>query len=172
MTFINSIAVPDSFAEFRDYHKGETIIVCGCGESLNELTDPGRFITIGVNDVGRLFDPTYLVVLNPKHQFKNDRFRYVESSRARAVFSQLRLGINHPNFVQFKLGQRGGTEITIQNVLPYTQNSPYVAVCLAAFMGASKIGLLGVDFDQYHFFAKTGKHPLTNTIAKIEGIPL
>lgn len=58
MTLGNSLAVPDSFAEFRDFHKDETIIVCGCGESLHELTDPGCFITIGVNDVGRLFDPT------------------------------------------------------------------------------------------------------------------
>ena len=62
-----------TLASFQNIHKGETIIVCGCGESLNDLAHPERFITIGVNDVGRLFDPTYLVVLNPRNQFKEDR---------------------------------------------------------------------------------------------------
>jgi len=55
---------------FRDAHLGETIVVCGCGPSLKELPDPERMITLGVNDVGRLFDPTYLVVVNPRSQFK------------------------------------------------------------------------------------------------------
>ncbi len=121
-----------------------------------------------MNDVGRLFDPTYLLVLNPEHQFKNNRFSYVKSSRASAVFSQLRLGINHPNFIQFKLGKRGGTEITAQDALPYTRNSPYVAVCLAAYMGARRIGLIGVDFTDNHFFANTGKHPLSKNFHQID----
>ena len=72
-----------TLADWRGRHRGETIVVCGCGRSLSELPEPQRWITIGVNDVGRLFDPTYLVVLNPKHQFSGDRFRYVVESRAR-----------------------------------------------------------------------------------------
>ena len=73
-----------TLATFRDVHQGQPIVVCGCGESLNLLEHPERYITIGVNDVGRLFDPTYLVVVNPRTQFKNDRFRYVEQSNAQA----------------------------------------------------------------------------------------
>ena len=70
-----------TLASFHNIHHGETIIVCGCGESLNDLAYPERFITIGVNDVGRQFHPTYLVVVNPRSQFTRDRFRYVEKSR-------------------------------------------------------------------------------------------
>ncbi len=95
----------NSLASFHNRHHGETIVVCGCGESLNDLNHPERFITIGVNDVGRRFDPTYLVVLNPRHQFKNDRFHYVATSRAQAIFTQLNLGINHPKIVRLKLGK-------------------------------------------------------------------
>lgn len=51
-----------------------------------------RIHTIGVNDVGRLFDPTYLVVVNPRNQFKGDRFRFVEQSKVQALFTQLDLG--------------------------------------------------------------------------------
>lgn len=158
----------NSLASFQNRHNADTIIVCGCGESLNDLNHPERFITIGVNDVGRRFDPTYLVVLNPRHQFTNDRFHYVRTSRARTVFTQLDLGIDHPNIVKFKLGKNGGTDLSDPNTLPYTQNSPYVALSLAAHMGAKHIGLIGVDFTNNHFFANTGRHALSGKLASID----
>ncbi len=154
-------------SSFHNLNAGKTIIVCGCGESLNELKEPERFITIGVNDVGRRFQPDYLVVVNPKSQFSGDRFRYVETSRAKYLFSQLDLPVNHPNIVKFQLGQSGGTDFSNPNVLHYTNNSPYIALCLAILMGAKRIGLIGVDFTDNHFFAKTGRHPLAPQFEKI-----
>ncbi|HSK74270.1 MAG TPA: hypothetical protein VK892_21400, partial [Pyrinomonadaceae bacterium] len=145
---------------FKSIHQNSTIIVCGCGESLNDLQHPERFITIGVNDVGRKFQPNYLVVVNPQNQFSGDRFKYVETSQAEYLFTQLDLKINHPNIVRFKLGQFGGTDFSNPNVLNYTNNSPYIALCLAILMGARRIGLIGVDFTDHHFFAETGRHPL------------
>ena len=76
------VDTPSTLASFKDMHKGETIIVCGCGKSLNLLENPERFVTIGVNDVGRRFHPNYLVVVNPCSQFSGDRLRYVETARA------------------------------------------------------------------------------------------
>lgn len=153
--------------DYRDRHRGETILVCGCGVSLNELPTDYAGITIGVNDVGRYFDPTYLVVLNPSSQFRQDRFRHVAESRARAIFTQLNLGIAHPNIVRFRLGERAGTNIASDDRLPYTRNSTYVALCLALYMGAKRIGLIGVDFTDDHFFERTGEHPLSGEIATI-----
>lgn len=153
---------------FRNAHQGQTIVVCGCGPSLLELTEPQRFITIGVNDVGRQFDPTYLVVVNPRNQFKGDRFLYVEQSKAQALFTQLDLGPIRPPVVRFKLGKYGGTEMGPGEVLHYTQNSPYVAVCLAAYMGAARIGLIGVDLTEGHFFGATGRHPLADRLTEID----
>ena len=143
-------------------------MVCGCGESAALLPRPESFITIGVNDIGRLYDPTYLVVVNPRSQFKGDRFRYVEQSKAQALFTQLDLGHVRPPVVAFKLGEYAGTGPAVGDTLHYTQNSPYVAVCLAAHMGASRIGLIGVDFTDDHFFAKTGRHPLAARLAQID----
>jgi hypothetical protein len=40
------------------------MLVCGCGESRNQLEHPERFLTIGVNDVGRRFQPDDLVVVS------------------------------------------------------------------------------------------------------------
>jgi SAM-dependent methyltransferase len=158
-----------SLADFRDRHHGETIIVCGCGQSLNDLPKPPGCVTIGVNDVGRRFDPTYLVVVNPPRQFSGDRFRYVENSRARFLFTQRDdLGMVQPAIVRFRLGRFGGTDFNDHQVLHYTQNSPYVALCLAAHLGASRIGLIGVDFSEHHFFAPTGPHPLSAQLAAID----
>jgi glycosyltransferase involved in cell wall biosynthesis len=158
---------PLALAAYRNAHLGEAIVVCGCGTSLRELTNPGDHITIGVNDVGRLFDPTYLVVVNPRTQFKHDRFRYVEQSNALVLFTQLDLGRVRPPVVRFRLGPYGGMEIGA-DVLPHTQNSPYVAVCLAAHMGARQIGLIGVDLTDNHFFGSTGRHPLSGRLPEID----
>ena len=161
-------AIPKDLAGFRDLHTGATAVVCGCGTSIADLAGPERLLTIGVNDVGRLFQPTYLVVLNPRRQFKGERFRYVEQSRARAIFTQLDLGLDHPRVVRFQLGRRGGTDLSDPDRLPHTRNSPYVALALAAFMGAERIGLIGVDFTDHHFFAETGRHPLSRRLAEID----
>jgi hypothetical protein len=160
--------LPRDLQSFRGYHSGGTIVVCGCGASLKHLISPERFITIGVNDVGRLFQPDYLVVLNPRHQFRQDRFHYVETSRSRAIFTQLELGIQHPHIVRIRLGRRGGVDLTDPTVLHFTRNSPYLAMCLAMHMGAKRIGLIGVDFTDDHFFGQTGRHGLTGELPQIE----
>ena len=154
--------------QFRGRHGGETILVCGCGSSLSSIAAPERFVTIGVNDVGRLFDPDYLVVLNSRHQFTGDRFRYVEDSRAKVIFSQLDLGVSHPHKVHFRLGHRGGTDFSDPDTLPHTRNSPYLALCLAIYMGGRRIGLIGVDFTDHHFFGPTGRHALAKEFPQID----
>lgn len=157
---------PAALAAFAQRYAGESIIVCGCGPSLTDLS--GR-LTIGVNDVGRLFTPTYLVVVNPPRQFRGDRFEHVRRSRASALFTHLDLGPVDPPVVRFRLGRYGGTDIDPDgDTLHYTQNSPYVAVCLAACMGARRIGLIGVDFTEHHFFGATGRHPLAARLATID----
>ncbi len=160
--------LPVTLAGFRNFHEGKSIVVCGCGSSLSAFTRPERFVTIGVNDVGRLFQPDYLVVLNPRQQFTGDRFRHVEESRAKAIFTQLDLRLRHPHVVRFRLGKRGGTEPVDPNVLHYTRNSPYVALCLAMHMGAKRIGLIGVDFTDHHFFGRTGRHSLARELPQID----
>jgi hypothetical protein len=159
---------PQRLAEFRNRHSDGTFIVCGCGESLNLLTNSGGAVTIGVNDVGRCFAPDYLVVINPRTQFSAERFRHIAASQAKALFTQLAdLGVPHSNVVTFRLGAYAGTDASDPDVLHYTQNSPYVAVCLALHMGARRIGLIGVDFTDRHFFARTGVHSLSRRLDQI-----
>src|ERR1700751_689637 len=110
---------PDTpFADYRGRHFGETVVVCGCGVSLRTLHRPESFVTIGVNDVGRLFTPDSLIVVNERRQFTPERYAYVQTSKAKAVFSQLDL--SHPRAVRFRLGRRGGTGRAEGDSLDYT----------------------------------------------------
>ncbi len=158
-----------SLASFQGIHRGERIVVCGCGVSLKELERPERFITIGVNDVGRLFHPKYLLVVDPRSRFKGDRFHFVETSQAEYLFTQLTdLGAPHPNIVTFRLGKKDGVDFSNPDVLHYNVVTPYMALYLAAHMGAASIGLIGVDFTDHHFFGDTGPHEWSSHIATID----
>lgn len=149
------------FDDFRDKHRGEKILVCGLGESLNLLDHPERFIIIGVNDIGRKFHPTYLLNINIKSSYKGDRFQYVENSKAHCIFSHLPAlehGTQTAPIILCRIAhQPGGVEI-VDGKLPHFRNSPYVAVALAGFMGAQQIGLLGVDYTEHHFWTKDGPY--------------
>src|SRR3989344_4455448 len=117
MTAVLAPELPRSLGDFRDRHAGESIIVCGCGSSLTPEVARLGLTTIGVNDVGRLFDPNYLVVVNPARQFRGDRFNFVRQSRAQALFTQLDLGPVAPPVVRFRLGRHWGTDIGPEAVL-------------------------------------------------------
>lgn len=161
--------LPDRFALYRDRHRGASMLVCGCGSSLALLEQPERWLTIGVNDVGRRFTPDYLVILNERRQFDRDRYAEIERTQAKAVFTQLaQLELPQTRVVRFRLGRRGGTERSEGDELHYSNNSPYVAVNLARHFGAERIGLIGVDFCDDHFFAATGRHPLAGQLPQIK----
>ena len=154
---------------FERCHDGGAIVVCGCGASVAGFTDPHRFITIGVNDVGRQFHPDYLLVVDPPHSFKHDRFRHIEDTRAEYLFTQRTdLAIDHPGIVRFKLGEKFGTGVPPPGRLHYSVITPYIATGLAAHMGARWIGLIGVDFTDHHFFAETGAHGWSKHVADID----
>ncbi|MEP3331174.1 hypothetical protein [Sedimentitalea sp.] len=155
--------------EWKDHHAGETMIVCGCGASAAALVSKPPCPVIGVNDMGRLFDPDYLVILNPQSQFSRDRFAAIETTRPKALFTSVQgLSLPETRVVPVALGERGGVDVSPDGRVPFTRNSPYVALALARFMGARRIGMIGVDFTQHHFFGKTGRHSLTRELASID----
>ena len=155
------------YVQFKDKHVGQKIIVCGCGESTNLIgkVSAKNPITIGVNDICRLFTPSYLVVLNDKVGFNEDRWRWIKNSTAPYCFTQMKKLDTASQRVLIKLGKHGGSES--HKTVDYTANSPYVASLIAAHMGAKEIGLIGVDFTEHHFFEKTGVHTLAPRLPQI-----
>jgi hypothetical protein len=150
--------------EFTGIHTGKKIIVCGCGVSLVDFKEHHQdFITIGVNDVSELFDPTYLLVTDHSGRFSSDRRRRVHGTNAKYVFTCAK-GWYHKNLVHFELGSRSLTNLDHPDRIDHYMNSPYAAAILAYKMGATNIGLIGVDFTDGHFYnLKDGKHPIVKS---------
>lgn len=154
------------YQEFKNKHQGQKIMVVGCGTSASTLTNPQDYVTIGVNDLSRLFNPNYLVVLNDKTSFEADRWKWIESSTSPHIFTHIKtLAIKEEQKVLLQLGRYAAKTVELyKDSVDYTSNSTFVACVIAAYMGASKIGILGVDFTANHFFAQSGEHTLSKKI--------
>lgn len=152
------------FSSYVGIHKGKKFVVVGCGESAGLGKGlPKDIITIGVNDIGRLFWPNYITVIDNPNLFR-ERRKYVDSNESTAVFTYLSSwntkNSKGPNTVLFQMGDRSLSNIDHHNIIDYQSNSPYVAAILAFKMGAKEIGFLGNDFQPNHFYEKDGVHNL------------
>ena len=147
-------------SDFYQSHKGENIVVCGCGTSLRDILEyKDNFITIGVNDVPAMFDPTYMVVTDHMNRFPLNRRKLVMESKCRYMFTCVK-GWRRPNVVMFELGSRKQLNLDAPNLVDHYMNSPFVAANIAYKLGAKNIGLIGVDFTDNHFYARDGSHTL------------
>lgn len=147
--------------EFHNIHSGKKIVVCGCGISLLEFKEHHQdFITIGVNDVPALFDPTYLVITDHPVRFSKARQDLVNGSNVKAMLTCVK-GWRHERMAMFQLGKKGIGNLNDPNLVDHFLNSPYAAINIAYKMGARTIGMIGVDFSEGHFYSpKDGKHSL------------
>lgn len=129
-----------------------------------------KFNTIGVNDIGELFSPDYLLVVDPPVAFSDHRRETIEQTNSK-YFVTCREAWNRPEIIECNIGSRGVDELQYKgrnNFLNKSITSPYVAVCLAFCLGAKRIGLLGVDFTDNHYNNNDGKHNLYNRLAEID----
>ena len=158
---------PDYVGKFS----GETFIVAGCGSSLNYYTDFSKYYVIGVNDIERILTPDFLVVVNEVRTFMRGRWDYVRDSLSPVIFSHL----DNPgpitreaHLAKINIGERNNPNLDRMDRVDYTMNSPYMAVVIAYQLGAKKIGMVGVDFTQDHFFSNTGTHKLSKHTKNID----
>lgn len=158
---------PDYIGKFS----GETFIVAGCGSSLNYYTDFSKYYVIGVNDIERILTPDFLVVVNEVRTFMRGRWDYVRDSLSPVIFSHL----DNPgpitrqaHLAKINIGERSNPNLDRMDRVDYTMNSPYMAIVIAYQLGAKKIGMVGVDFTQDHFFSNTGTHKLSKHTKNID----
>ena len=150
---------------------GETFIIAGCGSSINHYTDFSKYYVIGLNYIERILTPDFLVVVNDCRTFMRGRWEYVKESLSPVIFSHL----DDPGPItrsahlsKIKTGNRNSPNLDNLSVVDYTTNSPYMAIIIAYQLGAKKIGMVGVDFTQDHFFSNTGAHKLSKHIVSID----
>ena len=158
---------PDYIGKYKD----ESFIIAGCGSSINSYSDFSNHYVIGVNDIERVLTPDFLVVVNEIKTFMRGRWYYVDKTLSPVIFSHL----ENPgpierseNLVNIKLGERDSINLDDLTKVDFTTNSPYMAAIIAYQMGARKIGIVGVDFTNHHFFSETGAHRLSKNIIDID----
>lgn len=159
------------FPDYVGKFKGETFIVAGCGSSINSFSDFSKYYVIGVNDIERVLTPDFLVVVNDYRTFTRGRWDWVKNSTSPVIFSHLsppgpidRSG----HLAHIKIGNRGNVNLDKFDSVDHTLNSPYMAAIIAYQLGASKIGIVGVDFTPNHFFGDTGTHKLSRNLKTID----
>lgn len=158
---------------FIGIHSGDRILVLGNGKSILNLPKDTIIPSIGVNDIDRYVSPTYLVLTDSPDRFGlpgTRRRLNVEKTKAKFAFvsdKSWTFKSNRDELQMYKrivytLGNRGGlTHIDSDSIIDFSICSPYVAICLAIKMGATEIGVLGVDFTDGHFYSPNdGEHSI------------
>lgn len=140
--------------DFKDKHKGESILVLGCGPSAyrkEKVVSP--YTTIAVNDAADmcgLKKVDYNLVCDPVSRLfgRNtltpcSAFFYRENDWEDLLDAHV-LGMT-ATYVPYKTSPILIGQKEAEHPLRHSIMSPFVAVTLAAYMGASCIGILGVD---------------------------
>lgn len=150
-------------SDFRDAHRGEPFVVVACGPSARDWAIPPGVITIGVTDCERHIQPggrvDYLVVTDDTQRFLRDaetpaigRMRLATIGRTDAtVFCHdheidgWAECVTSGDVVAFQQGADGGVSPCDGVSLHHSKTSVYQALLLAEYMGASRIGMIGMD---------------------------
>lgn len=130
--------------------------ILGLGESLKEFT-PNGGITVGVNDINKHFEVDYLVCVDRPNRFNYERLETMTNSNAKFLSQCSEWSNIVKNFEHIKLsaGARGNLN-DIDNSFPFSNNSTFVAVCLAYKLGAKEISIFGADFNTHPNFKDNG----------------
>jgi hypothetical protein len=148
-----------SITHFVNKHIGQRFIVCGTGVSIKDFKRSESDVVIGVNDIEFHVQPDYLVCIDSAKTFVPARWACIKETKAKAVFSHLNLPINdRSKLVKIDFSLRNVYDLASPNKLHKSYLSPYVAVNIAYWMGASEIYLIGVDLVN---------HPLKSKLTQI-----
>lgn len=127
-----------------------TINVLGLGDTLQSFNHDGN-ITIGVNDIQRYVNTDYVVCVDHPSVFSPERLEAIKDSDCIGFYTQLedwKQLVQNVNIIEFNRG-RGLIDGLDTDKFCYSNNSPYVACILAYKLGAKRIVLWGVDFNDH-----------------------
>jgi len=127
--------------------------VLGLGKTLKQYK-PGEFdFTVGVNDIFRYHETDYVVCIDHRHRFKDERKQILDSTNCSKFYSHCDDWIHVPNFHKVRL-VRGSNLDDSKNRYDCSNNSTHVAAVVAYKMGAREIVVYGADFYGDHKFFK------------------
>ena len=151
--------------DYYNIHKDKAVLVCGCGSSLHDLhlRSYEKVITIGVNAIGRIFTPDYLVfaddmqlqLLFAQTHPDYDNPHYILHSQAQSIFMYDHIYRHNLKYfpteqinkiVEMPAQHIRNTQVYQRSHIYYSETSPMLALSLAIFMGAKTVGVVGFDF--------------------------
>lgn len=146
--------------DLNNRHKGETIFVLGCGPNLCcGLPLLKNHITIGMNKILNVFDPTYLLWLDPHAVTKPRESEYLlqHSEAIRICSERAAEDVDDvKTFKEYKPKNHVFLSPDFESGLVHGHSTIFTAINLAYILcggGAGRIVLLGVDMnDGGHFY--------------------
>jgi hypothetical protein len=141
------------------------VSVIGCGESAKDWNKVPVDLSIGVNDAFKFGHPIdYLVCVNSPLKFfpttrngNTDRIKTIIETNPKRFFvhdSRWQQHVKHAELISF----RPFNLKYVKNRVYSSKTSPFVAITLAASLGATEIIIWGVDMINHHkFSANSGK---------------
>lgn len=133
----------EELEKWRDCHKGQDMIVCGCGPSVAELPRTLDIPTIGVNDIWSYHECNYILMLDGPKAFTPNRVNRIAASKPEQWF--LTKASNKAWTTQAAKPRKPMTLFDELLMPGVSLTTPSLAVGLAMFMGAKRVGLIGVD---------------------------
>ena len=130
--------------------------ILALGKSIHEYKYIGG-IEIGVNDVNRFIDTEYLLVLDHPESFTEEREKYITSSSGTLITniyawdSIVNRKIHRINLNNYPVTPSGLCDLSTlndKNMIPYSNNTPFVACIMAYHFGAKEIVIYGADFNR------------------------
>lgn len=137
---------PAEMEKWRNKHLGETMIVCGCGPSIANIDRKIDIPTIGVNDIWGHHEVDYVLMIDSYKCFNQSRVARIMNGTPKHYFLATHC---HMSWRSEKKELKPFTIID-EGLMPGTNvTSPSLAVGLAMFMGAKRIGVIGVDLTDH-----------------------
>ena len=137
--------------QWRNKHLGESMIVCGCGRSINAIPRKIDIPTIGVNDIWAYHEAKYVLMIDSYKCFNQTRIARIMAGKPEHYFMASHAQMSWESekkkrtpYTIFDDGLTPGSNIT----------TPSLAVGLAIFMGAKRIGVIGVDLNEHKTLMK------------------
>lgn len=133
----------------------KTIEVLGLGATLKNY-QPSKNITIGVNDIWKKVSTDYVVCVDLPRVFSRARQLDIMLSNPAGFYSsriEWKDKVKNFRFMELASGSGFLKELDSDKFC-WSNNSTYAATVLAFKLGANKIILHGVDFNNHHAFSK------------------
>ena len=142
-------------------------IVAGLGPSIQGFSPPAGHVTIGVNDIQRHFVPDHLMIMDDRRAFKPDRQEVMDDPQfnhtlwwryGSPLWHSWRTLSRYIHLERYRIRRYKSPDDIAKALrdpnalmaLPHSYSTVYAACSLAVVLGATWVGVIGLDLVGHH----------------------